>query len=69
MRKITMFFILAFSISGCSEQICCSVSQRVMNDPMYTGQTELCYGDSDVSNRLDQDEWVEHMEYLGCNCY
>lgn len=69
--KTTLFAlaVLAIGLTSCTDEVCCSVSQQVMNDPLYSGQTELCYGDPDVSNMLDKDEWVDHMEYLGCKCY
>jgi len=63
------FTVIAIGLTSCEGEVCCSVSQEVMNDAMYEGQTELCYGDPDVSNRLDKDEWVIHMENLGCKCY
>ena len=61
--------ILAIGLTSCTDEVCCSVSQEVMNDPLYSGQTELCYGDPDVSTILDKDAWVTHMESMGCHCY
>jgi hypothetical protein len=60
--------LITLLVSSCSDEACCTVSKDAMNDALYDGQTEVCYGDPDVSNRLDKDEWVIHMENLGCKC-
>mgnify|MGYP003648058788 CR=1 FL=1 len=69
MKTILLILLAAVTLSSCTDEVCCSVSKDAANDALYEGQTELCYGDPDVSNRLDKDEWVIHMERLGCKCY
>jgi len=55
-------------ITSCSDEACCIISEEAADDALYSGQTEVCYGDPDVSNRLSKDEWVIHMERLNCKC-
>ena len=64
------YLIIIFTslLASCSGDACCIVSKEAANDALYSGQTEVCYGDPDVSNRLDKDEWVIHMEKLNCKC-
>jgi len=64
------YLIIIFSalLTSCSDDACCIVSEEAAKDALYSGQTEVCYGDPDVSNRLSKDEWAIHMESLGCHC-
>jgi len=66
--KYILALILPIILSACSDEACCIVSKEAANDALYNNQTEVCYGDPDVSNRLDKDEWVIHMENLNCKC-
>ena len=66
MKYLLIVFIAVFT--SCSDEACCIVSDEAANDALYSGQTEVCYGDPDVSNRLSKDEWVIHMERLNCKC-
>ena len=55
-------------LTSCADQPCCIVSDQASNDPLYSGQNEICYGDPNASRLLDQDQWVNHMESLDCQC-
>ena len=63
-----LLIIFTSLLASCSGDACCIVSEEAAKDALYSGQTEVCYGDHDVSNRLDKDEWAIHMESLGCHC-
>ena len=67
-RMKYLLIILIAVLTSCSDEACCIVSDEAANDPLYSGQTELCYGEPTASNILSKDEWVEHMESLGCQC-
>jgi len=63
-----LLIVLIAILTSCSDEACCIVSDEAANDALYSGQTEVCYGDPDVSNRLSKDEWIIHMERLNCKC-
>ena len=63
-----LLVILIAALTSCADEACCIVSDRAANDPLYSGQTEICYGDPTASRILNKDEWVDYMESLDCQC-
>ena len=68
MKKLLTLALVALSIglTSCSEEdlVCCDGG----NSALYAGQTDICYGDNAASRTLDQDEWRDYMENIGCFC-
>jgi hypothetical protein len=63
-----LIIIFAALLTSCSDEACCIVSKEAAKDALYDGQFELCYGEPTASRLLSKDDWVEHMESLGCHC-